>query len=151
MSKALQSAKYVNAIPPAAILDDASATAVAVNTQGYAQANFLISLGATDIAMTALKVQESDDDSSYADVTGAIFGTSADPTGTTSSLPSATDDNKVFGIFVDLKGRKKYLKLVATFGNGTAGGYCSAICVLTQGSVQNHTAAGLNVGNYLVV
>ena len=151
MANALQSVKYVNVTPPAAIIDNASATTNSVNTEGFAYATFLVELGATDIALTALKLQESDTDGSYADVTGAIFGTSADPTGTTSTLPSATDDNKMYAIYVDLKGRKKYLDLVITVGDGSTGGYVSAQCILSGADIQPHTAAGLGLGQYLVV
>ena len=151
MANALQSVKFINVTPPAAILDNTSAATTAVNTEGYSYATFLVELGATDIALTALKLQESDTDGSYADVTGAIFGTSADPTGTTSTLPSATDDNKMYAIYVDLKGRKKYLDLVITVGDGSTGGYVSAQCILSGADIQPHTAAGLGLGQYLVV
>lgn len=151
MANALQSVKYVNVTPPTAILDNTSAVTNSVNTEGFAYATFLVELGATDIALTALKLQESDTDGSYADVTGAIFGTSADPTGTTTTLPSATDDNKVYAIFVDLKGRKKWLDMVITMGDGTAGGYVACQCILSGADIQPHTAAGLGLGQYLVV
>jgi hypothetical protein len=151
MANPLQSVKFVNVTPPAAILDNASATTNSVNTEGFAHATFLVELGATDIALTALKLQESDTDSSYGDVTGAIFGTSALPDGTTSTLPSATDDNKIYAIYVDLKGRKKYLDMVITVGDGTAGGYVACQCILSGADVQPHTATGLGLGQYLVV
>jgi hypothetical protein len=151
MANALQSVKYVNVTPPAAIIDNASATTNSVNTEGFAYATFLVELGATDIALTALKLQESDTDGSYADIVGARFGTDADATGTTSTLPSATDDNKVYAIFVDLKGRKKYLDLVITFGDGTNGGFVASQCILSGADIQPHTAAGLGLGQYLVV
>jgi hypothetical protein len=151
MANPLQSVKFVNVTPPAAILDNASATTNSVNTEGFSYATFLVELGATDIALTALKLQESDTDGSYGDVTGAIFGTSALPDGTTSTLPSATDDNKIYAIYVDLKGRKKYLDMVITVGDGTAGGYVACQCILSGADVQPHTATGLGLGQYLVV
>lgn len=148
---ALQSCKYVNVTPSAALLDNASATTNSVDTLGYSHATFLISLGATDIALTALKLQEADADSGYADVTGAIFGTSADPTGTTTTLPASTDDNKIYAIFVDLRGRKRWLDMVITFGDGTVGGYVACTCILQGADQQQHTAAGMNLAQYLVV
>ena len=130
----LQAVKAAVAIAPAAILDDTSATATAVDTKGWRRATFVFQLGATDIALTALKIQESDDDSSYSDVTGTVMGTDADAFGTTSVLPSATDDNKVIMMDIGLRGnRKRYLKAVATFGNGTAGGFISGTCLLSNG------------------
>lgn len=151
MANPLQSVKFVNVTPPAAILDNASAVTNSVNTEGFAYATFLVELGATDIALTALKLQESDTDGSYADIVGTRFGTDAGPDGTTTTLPSATDDNKIYAIYVDLKGRKKYLDMVITVGDGTTGGLVACQCILSGADVQPHTAAGLNLGQYLVV
>ena len=151
MSNFLQSVKYFNVTPPAAIIDNASATTNSVDTLGFSKATFIVSLGALDIAVVALKLQESDTDSSYADVTGAIFGTSADPTGTTTTLPAATDDNKMYAIFVNLNGRKRWLDMVITLGDGAAGTYVSCLCILSGADEQLHTATGLNLGQYLVV
>jgi hypothetical protein len=72
-----------------------------------------------DLAVTALKVQESDSLTegaltSPADVTGLIAGTSANIAGTTSTLPAANDDSKIWRFDVDLKKRKRYLSVVAT-------------------------------------
>jgi hypothetical protein len=108
-------------------------------------------VGATDIAMAALKLQTSDTDSSYADLTGAIFGTSTNIDGSTSALPTATDDNKVFVIEVDLRGKKRYFDLVATAGNGTAGTYFSAVAVLSRGEIAPITAAGRGADEILRV
>jgi hypothetical protein len=52
----LQHAKYVQAIPPAAIIDDSSATASEIDASGYDYLTIVLNLGATDIALTALKV-----------------------------------------------------------------------------------------------
>ncbi len=148
---ALQQAKYINVTPPAAIIDNASAATTAIDTLGYSHVAIIVSLGATDIALTALKLQESDTDGSYADVTGAIFGTSADPTGTATTLPAATDDNKLYAIFVNMSGRKRWLDLACTFGDGAAGGYVSVLAILTCGDEQPLNAAGMNLAQYLVV
>jgi hypothetical protein len=99
-------------------------------------------LGATDIAMAALKLQESDaSGSGMADITGAVFGTSTNTDGDTSTLPSATDDGLIFAIEVDLRGRKRYLDLTATAGDGDAGTYGVAWCVLTRAKQGPITAA----------
>ena len=128
-----QNHKYVNVTPPAAIIDNASATTGVIDCLGYNYAQIIVSLGATDIAMTALKVQESDaSGSGFADVTGLVFGTSADIAGNTSALPTATNDNDLFIFEVDLRGRKRYLDLVATFGDGTAGTFASVLAILSR-------------------
>jgi hypothetical protein len=142
MSNPLQNTKYVNLIPPVARLDNGSYTTTQVDTLGYDYATFVVNLGATDIAMTALKVQESDTDgSNFADVPGAVYGTSTNIAGSTSALPTATDDDDIFLIEVDLRGRKRYLDLVATAGNGTAGTFASGVCILSRASNAPVTAA----------
>lgn len=144
MSK-LHDAKFVQVIAPAAIVDAASFTTNEVDTLGYNYATFIFNLGATDIAMTALKVQESDaTGSGFADVAGADLSSATDIDGAATALPSATDDNNVIVIQLDLRGRKRYLDLVATAGNGAAGTFASAVCVLSQADVapESVSAAG---------
>jgi hypothetical protein len=137
----LQNTKLVSITPPAAIVDNASYTTASIDTQGWDYLQVVVYLGATDIAMTALKLQENDTDGSYSDVTGLVFGTSANIAGSTSTLPSATDDNKFFVFDVDLRGRKRYFDLVATAGDGTAGTFLTAFAILSRGKDQPVTAA----------
>ena len=59
-----QCTKFVSITPPAAIVDNASYTTGSIDTQGYEYLEVFVFLGATDIAMTALKLQESDTDGS---------------------------------------------------------------------------------------
>jgi hypothetical protein len=144
--------KFQNCIPPAAIKDNASFTVTSTDTLGYSKATFVFALGASDIAMAALKLQESDDDSSYADVTGLVYGTSTNIAGSTSALPSATDDNKIYLLHIaNLSGRKRYLKLVATAGDGATGTFGSAIAILENADVQTFDTTGYNVGDVLSI
>jgi hypothetical protein len=132
---ALQNVKVVNVTPPAAIKDAASFATTSIDTAGFGKLAVYFSLGATDIAMTALKLQEADDDSSYGDITGA----SGAP-----ALPTADDDNKVFGFFVNLAGRKRYIDVVATAGDGAAGTFGTCIAVLYNGEgINTATERGL--------
>lgn len=129
----LQHCKFVQAISPAAILDNASATATEVDASDFSYATFVINLGATDIALTALKLQSaSASGGSFADVTGADFDGNNDIDGNACVLPVATDDDQVYVIQVDLRGQESFFKLVATFGDGTAGGYIAATCILSR-------------------
>lgn len=138
-----QNFKFVSVTPPGALVDNASLTTAAVDTSGYDYCTFILYLGATDIAMAALKVQESDDSgmSGAADVSGLVVGTSTNISGSTSALPSATDDNKAMCFEVDCKGRKRYLDIVATGGDGTSGAYFTAFALLWNGEVAPTTAA----------
>lgn len=137
----LQQTKVVNVTPPAAIVDAASFATTAIDTAGFGKLAVYFSLGATDIAMTALKLQESDDSgmSGAADITGCVYGASGAP-----ALPSATDDNKVFGFFVNLAGRKRYIDVVATAGDGSTGTYGACVAVLYNGEpINDATERGL--------
>jgi hypothetical protein len=138
----LQNVKVVNVTPPAAIKDNASFATTTIDTLGFNKVAIYFALGATDIAMTALKVQESDDSgmSAAADITGAVYGATGAP-----ALPSADDDNKIFGFFIDLKGRKRYLDVVATAGDGSAGtfGACTAHLYNPLTTEDNATQRGL--------
>jgi len=149
---AAQNKKVIGVTFPVAIVDNASWTTVEIDTLGFDYAEFVWILGATDIAMVALKVQESDTSGSgMADVPGAIFGTSNNDAGSASTLPSATDDNKLFSICLDLTKRKRYLDLVATNGDGTAGGFGACVCILTRAEASPNTAAKSGYSQRLIV
>jgi hypothetical protein len=115
----LQAVKTVWITKPGAILDNTSPTTDTIDTKGFSKARIVVGLGATDIALTALKLRQSDDSgmSGAADVSGADFSVSP------LALPGATDDNKLYAIHVDLRGKKRYLDMTITIGDGTAGGY----------------------------
>jgi len=82
-------------------------------------------------------------------VTGLIYGTSTDISGSTSALPSATDDNKVFVFDVDCRYRKEFLKPVVTIGNGSTGAYTTMICVLSKAGSAPTTATNRGAANVL--
>lgn len=131
-----QACKYVTAIAPAAIIDNASATAAEIDCKGFGYLEVPIQLGATDIAVTALKLQEGDTSGgSFADITGATFSAGTNFDGVALALPSATDDNQVHCFQVDLIGRKRFIKVVCTFGDGTAGGFVAATARLSRGNL----------------
>lgn len=151
-----QECKYVSIINPAAIVDNASYTTAVIDTAGYDHCTILVQIGAIDIAMAALKIQESEasDMTGAADITGAVYGTSTLPAldgGATSALPSATDDNKLFAFHLNLQGRMRYLDLIATAGDGTAGTFATAIAILSRPSTAPTTAAGRGLAANLTV
>lgn len=138
----LQNTKLVSMTPPAAIVDNTSYTTAEIDTKGWDYAQIICYLGATDIAMAALKVTESDTSGSgHADVAGLVVGTSVDIDGTTSALPASTDDNKFVVFDIDLRGRKRYLDVTATAGDGSAGTYLTAIALLSRGKESPQTVA----------
>ncbi len=136
--------KFVSVTPPAAIIDNASATTAEIDTVGFDRARIVVYLGATDIAMTALAVTESDTSGSgHANVTGLVFGTSSDMDGNTSALPSATDDDGFFVFDIDLRSRKRYLDVTATIGDGTAGTFIAIMCELSLADETPITVSGV--------
>lgn len=151
----LQQAKKGICILPQ-VLDAATATAYIIDTAGLDFVNIDVVIGATDIALTTLKVQESDVAtnsttlSSPSDVTGLIYGTSTlGDTGAVSALPSATDDNKIFSFECNTQGRKRYLQVIATAGNGAVGVAISAHYNAGKIGNQTLTAAGKGVAAFL--
>lgn len=149
--------KLVSVTPPAAIIDNASATCNVVDTLGFRYARYVFQFGAMDIAVSAMKIQEADAKSSAtaltsgADITGAVFGTSTNDAGSTSTLPSATDDNKFFTWEIDLRGRKRYLLPVITGGDGSAGAFFAVFAELHKGEQVPTTAAQKGVAQNLRV
>ncbi|MFO0863538.1 MAG: hypothetical protein U0744_02570 [Gemmataceae bacterium] len=135
----LQMTKEINISPPKAIVDNASWTTNVIDCQGFDYLKVTVSLGALDIAMAALKLQESDTAtdgttlSSPSDTPGMVFGTSNNTGGSASTLPSATADNNLYSFELDLRGRKRYQQLVATGGDGAAGTFMSATAQLYGG------------------
>lgn len=142
----LQGSKFLNILPPAAKADAASFDCTAIDRAEFDYLTIIFQLGDTDIAMTALKVQESDDSgmSGAADITGTRIGTDADCYGTTTVLPTASNDNKLVVFELDLRGRKRYIDLIATAGDGSTGTYASAVAILSRAKVSpiNETESG---------
>jgi hypothetical protein len=147
MNIGLETSKVVLVTPPAAIVDNAAFTTASVDTRGYRKCTFLVSLGALDIALAAFKLRESDDDGSadaYADVDGADFSVD-------STLPAATQDNKMYAIRVDLRGRERYLDLTLTGGDGTLGTFATVHAILEDPEIIPTTAAGRGLADELAV
>lgn len=140
-----QAQRFVPVINPAAIVNNASLVSILLDTKDYDYLTQLLHLGATDVALTALKLQETDnaDGTGLTDIPGADFSLT--------TLPSATDDGHLFGIHVNLIDRKRYVKLVATVGNGTAGAFASALAVLSRARTVPSDAASRGLAGELTV
>lgn len=143
--------KIQSITPPGAIIDNAALTTAPIDTKGYDWCDLFVMLGATDIAMAALKLQESDDNATYTDVPGADFATGTQPDGTAAALPSATQDNTFFAFRVKLNARMRYLDLVATGGDGTAGAYITAFAVLSRAKELPNTSAERGLTGEIIV
>lgn len=139
--------KAVAITNPGAIVDNAAFTTAIIDTRGFAFLTIIVVLGALDIAVAAFKLQESNDSgmAGAADVSGADFSVSP------ATLPAATDDNKLYAIQVNLKGRKRYLDLTLTGGDGTAGTYAAAIALLSEASEVPASATDRGFAQELIV
>jgi hypothetical protein len=146
-----QQFKFIGVTPPAAIKDNAAFTTGSIDTAGYDYLTVIAYLGATDIAMAALELGEADADSGHAAITGLVYGTSTNIAGSTSALPSDGDDNKAFAFEVDLRGRKRYIDLSATAGDGSAGTFMAAFALLWRADTQIQTAAARGFADVLRV
>lgn len=120
--------KIVAITPPAAIVDNAAFTTAVIDTLGFRFITIVVLLGALDIALAALKLRESD----ASDMTGAVDVAGADFSVSPATLPAATDDNKLYAIHVNVIGRKRYLDLSMTGGDGAAGTFATAFAILSQ-------------------
>jgi hypothetical protein len=146
----LQQAKKGIAILPQTI-DNATASSFVIDTAGVDFVNIDVIIGATDIALTTLKVQESDVAtnsttlSSPTDISALVYGANG------STLPSATDDNKIFSFEINTQGLKRYLQLVAVAGNGTTGVAIAAKYNCGKVANQSLDAAGKGVAAVLNV
>jgi hypothetical protein len=145
----LQATKVVALYNPAAASTTGAYTTVACNRTGFDTARIVVQLGAIAADMTALKLTESDDDSSYSDVTGLVFGTSSNIAGSTSALPTTTTDEAFYVFDVDLRPRKKYIKLAATAGTNAGGTYMSALAILSRAHTVPDTASEMGASQVL--
>jgi hypothetical protein len=137
--------------------DNDTFTAVEIDTKGFSYCELAAIFQNVPANFAALKVQECDtlagDGGVYADVTGLIVGTSDTIAGATSALPTAAGgDDDILLFQIDLRDRKRYLKLVATAGNG--GGThteLTAVARLSQAEAVPITAAGMGADQVLRV
>lgn len=133
----LQAVRYFNVTPPASITGAVSTTSIDTVQNGikYDYMTVVVYMGAIGSDFTSLKLQTSDTDGSYGDLTGFVGGTDF-------TLPTATDDNK-FAVFnVDLRGKKRFFDVVANTGASAC--VMSIAAVLSRGKVAPNSAADSN-------
>ena len=143
----LEKVKTVAVTNPGAIVDNAALTTAIIDTLGFRAVRIVVLLGALDIALAALKLRES----AASDMTGAVDVEGADFSVSPATLPAATDDNKLVAIHVILNGRKRYLDLTLTGGDGTAGTYAAAWADLYRASEVPSDATGRGFAQELSV
>jgi hypothetical protein len=134
--------KDVVSIYPQARLNNASFSVTSVDRKDFDYATLEVTLGATDIGLTAFKLQESDDNSTWTDVAGGDFSISG-------TLPASTNSNTQWAWDINLLGRKRYLRPAITVGNGTSGAFLTAKFKLFRAEQTPYNAAGRNLAGVL--
>lgn len=144
----LQQTKVVSMIAPAAIVNNTSATVTVVDTLGWDYLTAILHIGASDIAMTALMLKDSDDNSTNTEIAATDFSdnTQYDIDGTALALPSNTADGSVRIVHLDLRKHGRYIQWLATAGNGSTGTYLSSIGILSRGEVVPTTSLAMSAG-----
>lgn len=138
----LQNNKIVGDVPAAAIGATATAT-LTIDTLGYDVASVAVlrASNASTVFANAIKIADSDDNSSYTDVTALVGG------GTGGfSIPAigatATGSASILKLDVDTKARKRYLRVSYTPG---ASANVSIVARLGRGEEAPVTAADIGV------
>lgn len=125
--------KVVAITNPGAIVDNAAFTTNEIDTIGFRHLTIYVMLGALDIALAAFKATQSDTaGSGHSDISGADFA---------AALPAATADNNIYAIHIDLLGKKRYIDLTLTGGDGSTGTYLCAWGVLSRGEEAPNSAS----------
>jgi len=138
--------KKVQSVWPQARINNAAVTCASVDRRGFDYAVVRLSLGATDVALTALKLQEADDNSTFTDITGADFSVSP------LALPTSASSDTIWEWQVDLRGtRKRYLRPAITIGNGSLGAFVSVTAELSRAEQAPYNAATQNLAGVAVI
>ena len=115
--------KHALVAAPISLAASGTLTVTTLDTLGDEYLRGTGDFGVTDTTLATLKLQQSDaaNMSGPIDVPGTVVGTDNNDTGVASVLPGATDDFHRFVFQVDLRGKKRYMKLIAiASATGTA-------------------------------
>ncbi|HSU68413.1 MAG TPA: hypothetical protein VLJ39_16155, partial [Tepidisphaeraceae bacterium] len=119
--------KKVQSVFPQARINNAAVTCASVDRRGFDYAVVRVAVGATDVGLTAFKLQESDDNTTFTDIPGADYSVSP------LALPGSGASNTLWEWQVDLRGsRKRYLRPAITVGNGTLGAFVACAVELSR-------------------
>lgn len=135
----MQNAKFVAMLAPISV-NGTTATTIEIDTLGFDYMTVIVQAGLLGATMDELSLTDSDTaGSGHAVITG---GTWVDPVGT-------TDNGKVYAAFIDLRKRKRYVKLVADPGAGAT--LLSAVGILTRAEVTPTSATERGLGEQLII
>lgn len=137
-----QNHRVVGDVPAAAIGATATAT-LTIDTIGYdhASVSVLRAANASTVFASVIKVEESDDNSSYSNVTALVGGGTGGFT-IPAIAASATGSASILKLDVDTKAKKRYLKVSYTPG---ASATVAIVARLGRGEVSPETNAQAGV------
>lgn len=134
--------RVVGDVPTAAIGATATAT-LTIDTLGFDHASITVlrASNASTVFAAAVKVEESDDNSSYSNVTALVGGGTGGFT-IPAVAASATGSSSILKLDVDTKAKKRYLKVSYTPG---ASATVAIVANLGRGEVSPETVAQAGV------
>ncbi len=137
-----QNHRVVGDVPTAAIGATATAT-LTIDTMGYDHASIAVlrASNASTVFANAVKVEESDDNSSYSNVTALVGGGTGGFT-IPAIAASATGSASILKLDVDTKAKKRYLKVSYT---PSASATVAIVARLGRGEVSPETNAQAGV------
>ena len=145
---------HKQAAAPQSVASNASVSCAIIDTKGYNYARFIVDIGATNINIASLYVNESDlsNMGSAAIVSGSNFGGDNNDAGSTSSLPSNGSTNTAVCILINCKARKRYLQMVmSTAVLVNAAVLVSAACDLSRPAETPRSASEAGLATRMVV
>lgn len=146
-----QHAKWVNGLSDQS-KDNGAFTAIAIDTLGFAFAEIACVFQNVPADVGALKITECETSGgSYTDVSGTVVATDTDIAGAATALPTASaGDDKITLFHLDLKKRKRYLKVACTAGNGSGTATeLTAVARLSRAGNVPIAAAGMGAAQVL--
>lgn len=140
----LMDAKVIEMLAPVAVTATVTGTAVDTVQTGmkFDWASIYVQAGviSTTVAIGGLKLQESDDNSTWTDVAGSA---------NTAAITATTDNGKLYVYQLDVRKRKRYLRFSLA---GTSTGLLAAVtCVLSRAKEAPYTAALRGATGYEVI
>lgn len=130
----LQGVKHQNLVSPQSVASDATVTSINIDTKGFSELQICVMRQThANAGFSALTIQQSDDTvaSNFATVTGLVAGTDYTVANAIGGANTSVT-NVSFVANVDLRGKKRYFRILITPASATA--ICSSHAILARGS-----------------
>lgn len=142
VGNSVQKQKIVALVQPQAIKDDAlfvgsvGSTPAYCDCSGWNSARVVFQIGSIDATIAKMNVYECDTSGgTYTEIAGADF------VADTTSEPGASDDNKIYSVYLDMRKQMRYLEVELQAGDGAAGTYATAFVILSDPDIAPNSAS----------